>query len=137
MCRGLVRLLSCWLSFSKQNEVLHWAPRFSKVNQMTFSKKSFFIIGCVGLLVLIYFFLRGTTPQDIVKVYKHTPVSKRAEVKGVTDVSSDTSTSAKSAKYVHQKSIGEMQHLHSHPHEAPSATFIVSLRERVGQGTQT
>ena len=102
---------------------------------MTFSKKSFFIIGCVGLLVLIYFFLRGTTLQDIVKVYKHTPVSKRTEVKGVTDVSSDTSTSAKSAKYVHQKSIGEMQHPHSHPHEAPSATFIVSLRERVDENS--
>lgn len=84
-------------------------------------KYLFIIIGCVVFTAVLWFFLRGTTSQETIKVYKITPVSNLSD-------ETDSQTQAQGIPHSHSEETP-----HTHSHERPSDFMIELIKERLNE----
>ncbi len=81
----------------------------------------FFIIGIVVLTSVVWFFQRGPTSQETIKVYRPTPVPNRFD-----ETDSHTHTQGRPHNHAEETS-------HTHSHERPSDFMIELIKERLNE----
>ncbi|MCY3722271.1 MAG: hypothetical protein OXG97_08640 [Candidatus Poribacteria bacterium] len=91
----------------------------------------FLIIGTGVLTSGVWFFQRGTTSQETIKVYKTTPIPNLSEGQLPIGVSSDTGLQTQTQGIPHGFHAEDTPHTHAH--ERPSDFMIKLIKERLNE----